>query len=75
MFNTESSLSVVIVPDEKSKTTFEPFPVSTVCPSKIMPPTFTRSADKRVPDSLFLTETCPSMLAMIIAPFESTAIA
>ena len=73
IFKTDSSLRVVIVPEEKRSTTFEPFPVSTVCPSKIIPPTFTRSADKGTPVSLFFTVTWPSRFAMMIAPLESIA--
>ena len=73
MFKTEPSLRVVIVPEEKSSTTLDPAPVFTVCPSNNNPPTLIRSLGKSAPLSLFVTVTCPSMLAMMIAPLESIA--
>ena len=73
MFKIEPSLSVVIVPDEKSSTIFDPAPVFTVCPSNNNPPTLIRLLARSLPLSLFVTVTCPSILAMMIAPLEPIA--
>ena len=73
IFKTEPSFRVVIVPEEKSSTIFDPVPVFTVCPSNNNPPTLIRSLAKSIPLSLLVTVICPSMLAMMIAPLESIA--
>ena len=61
---------MVIVPDEKSKTSLEPLPVSTVWPSNNIPPTLTLSVERTSPLSLLVTVTFPSMLAIMMAPLE-----